>query len=381
MAAHSADETTLSELLRSGGNWSQVYLDVSLDVEDPPQRSHLQWRTMRDGLVDAGAPGEDVAAIEAVLAETPGVGSPVSRYILAKNGEIVLSEVLPGPQVQDNTIGYGPVPDLVPLVRHRRALSPYMIVEAGRDGGRIRVYGTRGPDAVVDTTTVGRGDSLNKVQAGGWSNPRYQHHTEEIWKQNEAELADEVNALVLVHRPRLLLLAGDVRAVQLLEGELSAASRDILSTVSTYTRPAGASDHELRSQLAAELATLADDERRRALDRLGVQEGDEGSGAQVGVGAVVHALQQGQVDTLLLDVQALGDRHLLAFDAEPWLASVPEESLGATILDKVAAPVALVRAALLTDADIVFTDARDLPEKSEVAAVLRWPAGPPVPGT
>ena len=74
---------------------------------------------------------------------------------------------------------------------------------------------------------------------------------------------------------------------------------------------------------------------------------------------------------------------------EPWVAAAPEEALGVEVIGPVDAALALVRAALLTDARVLCTDSRTapdgedvvaLPHEADAAALLRWRTGPPVPG-
>ncbi|WP_251045889.1 hypothetical protein [Arthrobacter sp. ISL-85] len=117
------------------------------------------------------------------------------------------------------------------------------------------------------------------------------------------------------------------------------------------------------------------------MDRLAVQEGQANPEAARGVGAVVHALQQAQVDTLILDDAALSERTMLALDAEPWIATAREEALGAGILGEVPAPAALLRAAALTDARVLMVPGPVLPKGVHVAALLRWSSGPDVPSS
>ena len=76
----------------------------------------------------------------------------------------------------------------------------------------------------------------------------------------------------------------------------------------------------------------------------------------------------------------LTERTVLALNAEPWLATSEEESLGAEVLGKVPAAAALLRAAALTDARVELVPSAALPDGVEIAALLRWPTGPEVPG-
>lgn len=116
------------------------------------------------------------------------------------------------------------------------------------------------------------------------------------------------------------------------------------------------------------------------MDQLALQEGQANPESATGMGAVVQALQQAQVDTLILNDTALEDRHLLALGAEPWLATAEEQALGADVLGQVPASSALLRAAALTDANLLLVPDGVLPGGADLAALLRWPVGPEAPG-
>src|SRR5262249_60119159 len=60
---------------------------------------------------------------------------------------------------------------------------------------------------------------------GGWSQPRYQRRAEDSWQHNAAAVAQVVTRALRDLRAGLLLVAGDVRAVQLLRDHLPPALR------------------------------------------------------------------------------------------------------------------------------------------------------------
>lgn len=365
-------------LWRRDGSSSVVHVDAAALFDGSGQDAEARRDTIRNSLRTAGAPAADCEAIDRILAEPTGVGGPCSRFLVATEGDVIIDEILAGPMTSPESVEYTAVPNLLPLLVDRKNDALYLVVEAAREGGEIHAFRARHTASLHDEDVQGRTDSLNKVQAGGWSHSRYQHHSEEIWRQNQNQLASAVDTLVRELRPRLLVLAGDVRAVQLLSDELAPASREIASTVPTHVRAAGSSRDALNDHVAARLTELRAKDEQAAVDRLSA--GDFENGA-VGVGAVIHALQQGQVEKMLIDLDAIGDRSLFALASEPWVASAPEEALGAAVLGSVPAALALSRAALVADSRLMFVDTGRLPERAGVAAVLRWPTGPAVPGT
>lgn len=368
----------LAELWSREGTFSSVFVDANGLADGPGNDGEARRRQVRDKLSRAGAPQSDLDAVESLLAAPDGTSGPHSRFLVVHDGATLLDEVLAGPSAWPETVAYLSIPDLVPLVKYRQNDVVYLIVEAGRGNAEIHAYRASHAAALRHENIEGRTDSLNKVQAGGWSHSHYQQHSEEIWKQNQSQLASAVDELVRRLRPGFVLLAGDVRAVQLLAEELSAAARDISTVVPAHLLAPGSSRESLQSRISRKLEEIRLRDQAALLDRLSA--GDFENGA-LGLGAVVHSLQQSQADAVLIDDEGSDDRVLLALEAEPWVATVPEDALGAGILGPVPALLALTRAAVLTEAKIVFVDHDALPKSAQVAAVLRWPTGPPIPGT
>jgi hypothetical protein len=386
----------LAKFYREGGAYSQVYIDMSVDTSDPPGVKEERRKSVLDSLARQGAPEADIDAITDALATGPTAPSPVCLYVLARDGELLLEEALPGIAVAPESVTFGPLPDLSPLLRMQPLDFAYLVVETARDGGEVRLYRAGSSRPESEEHVQGRTDTLHKVRRGGdWRNDHFQNHTEEIWKQTQSQLASTVDEIVRQHGPRLIVVAGDIRARQLLEEQLSEASRAIVAVEPTNTRADGASDDALAQRIDAEIERVLAGDKRAVLDRIALHEGRGDNLVELSFGAIVHALASAQVETLVLDSDRLADREALALDAEPWIATAPEDALGAGVIATVPAQLALTRAALLTDATILFTDsfsatgtgdrsdaddAVALPHDAAVAAILRWRTGPPVPG-
>lgn len=365
----------LSELVRLPGPWASVYIDVSGDRSDPEGLASSRRRSVRDSLGRAGAPESLVELIDEVLGEPLGAPSPLTRCILAREGRIEYADTVMGSPAGE-VASYGQTPLLVPLIGQRRLEMCYLVVEAGRDAGDIALYRTGDAGAELTETIQGRTDALHKVQVGGWSHLRWQHHSEEIWKQNEAQLAAAVDALVLEHRPRLVVVSGDIRARQLLMDAFSVATRELVEELPVHTRADGGSPTALQDFVESRLDAITGADLDALLDRLRQEIGRGEASGVSGTGWVVHALQQAQVETLFLDPAGLAERTLLALDDAPWVAAAPEEAPPAGIVGSVDAAEAMVRAAILTDAQIRVVRSGQLPGDQPVAALLRWPSGP-----
>ncbi|WP_144709939.1 Vms1/Ankzf1 family peptidyl-tRNA hydrolase [Curtobacterium pusillum] len=371
----------LGQRLEGGGTWAWAYADVSGNVEDPRRQAALKLRAVETALRGQGAADDVVDLIAGEFEQEPGVPSPVTRYVLVHDGELVLSEVLPGQLHGPEAVGVGHVPDLVPLVAHRPVDLPFLVVHAAKEGGTFRTYRLgHAPGATDDRVVEGRTDTLHYAKAGtGWKQPHWQAHTEEIWKQTSGEVAAAIDETVRSLRPGLVVVAGDVTARELLVKTLSAETRALTSVFPGDPRADAGSKQAFVEHVETALARVVATRRHDLEDLLRTHAGRGDNLAVTGLGAVVAALQQAQGAVVALDAVAVGERTLLALAGAPWVATAPEQAAGTPVIGAVPAVCALVRAAVLTDAELVLVNAASLPGGAAAAALLRWPVGPAVP--
>lgn len=370
----------LADLLTVPGHWTTLYLDGP-DGSPAPERA-ARRASIRDALARAGGSESNIdAALDALVDEGPP--SPSTHTLLVRDGSVVLNELHSGPRLAEEVIAHGRMPRVVPLLRERERDVGFLIVEVGREGGELRLAHGH-PHDVTDTIEVdGRTDYLPKVQAGGASLPRYHRSSEEVWRENADDVARAVDRTVREHHPVFVVVAGDVRARELLIDDLAPESRERVVEVSAHTRAAGASSQELDERIDERLDEQLEHDRAEVLARSA-----EGGGrlGERGLGAIVHALQQAQVEALLLDPRD-DERTLLALDAPPWIATDAGETLTAGVLEEVPALEALARAAVLTDARVFFLDPQPedpaAPRQADVpvepVAWMRWTTGPDHP--
>lgn len=369
------DLADVTELLRRRGPWTVAYVDGP--GPEPQVVEEKKQDAVRRRLEDSGAPDADVEAIASALRSGTGLASPSARYLLAVDGEVLLDAALDGARHGAEIAAHGPVPPLLPLLAHQSGEVEYLVVETGREGAQLRwERAGRASGASVDID--GREDALPKVQAGGWSHAKHQRTSEQIWKLNQREVADAVDRTVREDQPAFVVIAGDVRARQLLLDDLADESRAIAVEVDAHTRAAGSDDSALESAIEEELDRLESEDAAEARDRAGIDHGRRGAH---GIADVMTALQEAAVDTLVLDERLWGeDRTLDALMDVPWVDD--GDRLGVGSLGRIPAADALSRAALLTDARVLIEqDAFDEPDDErerratrEPLAVLRWPA-------
>lgn len=373
---------TLGERLEGDGDWTWAYVDASFDVEDPRRQAALKLRAVEDALRADGADEEAIDIIAGELEEMPGVPAPVARYVLVHDGYLVTSELLPGHLHVAETVGHGVVPDLVPLVAHRPMDLRFLVVEVGKDGGGYRAFRLGHPATDAEEhRVVGDTFDQHKVKGGfgDWKQPRWQGHTEELWRQTTSDVATAVDEAVERIAPALVVVAGDVQARPMLVQRLSERARSLVSEVPMDPRASGASEAALAAHVDVALARVIAIRRHEVEDLLRTHIGRGDREAVTGIGSVVEALQQAQGATIALDALAIGDRKLWALAGAPWVATAPEQAAGTPIVAAVPAVCALVRAAVLTDAEVVLVNAASLPGGVAAAALLRWPVGPTVP--
>lgn len=374
----------LVQLLAEPSQWTYAYIDGPGDepagaADDVPRGAeHGRIRSIRDRLDDIGAPNADIEAITDVLAAGTGVPSPSARYLLVRDGRIELDESFSGARLGPERVGHAAVPVVLPLLRHRGADVRYLVVEVDREGADLRLERAARAGAELTQELEGEYDDVQKVRAGDLSQARIQRSAEEMWSRNLDEAADEVDRLVRDRRPAFVALAGDIRARQLLREKLAPATVELVIEVDANTRAEGSDS----AALDAAIEQAVHDHRRSAVDAIRDRAAaDQGSGGAFGTLDVVAALQQAQVDTLLLDALAANsDDTLIALDAAPWVVESLDDSLGATSLGAVSAPEALARAALLSGATVLIEEddepapdaPRDDRDPRAPRASLRW---------
>lgn len=369
-------DSRLVELLGRPGPWTCAYVDGTGML--PQVEEEALRRSVRERLEDAGAPAEDASAIESALESRNGLPSPSARVVLVSAGRVELDQGFVGARTGPERLEHGPVPTILPLLRHLSAATRYLVVETSRDGADIRLETSGRGRSDAESEIEGGSGNLTKVQAGGMAHAAYHRYAENVWKHNQDEVATAVSALIREQHPVFVALSGDVRARQLLSEALTDSERDLIVEVDAHTRAEGADSAELDAVIAESIAERTHAAVNDVRDRAAT---DNGSGGAEGVAEVVAALQQARVETLLLDARMLDDdRTLLALDAAPWVAADESESLGAAVVDSISAAEALARAAVLTDARVLIEEdeptAEDAPREDRPVrapvAVLRW---------
>jgi hypothetical protein len=240
---------------------------------------------------------------------------------------------------------------------------------ADRVGADISYMGASG-EIEEEETVDGDGFQIRKVQVGGWAHHRYQHNAENKWVHNADDVAASIASMARRLSPRFVLVAGDLRARQILTDRASGEWADLIVSMDAGGRAAGA-DREPVEQRMNEL--VAEHEAREVADVLEQIQAAGAHGLSVtGTRATVEAVRKGQVETLVLTNEP-GDDTLLV-GGSPLELGVDQHDMEALGVhgEVVPADRALLAAAVASSAGVVMVPKSAMPEETPVAAVLRY---------
>lgn len=361
--------------------FATVAIDTTRDGPGAGHRVELRSAAARDRLAALGVHQRTIELITDRLTVLDGRTGAVGRCVVAAEptadpeaAEVVIDEPLP--EVPEETTSYSPVPDLLPLVRSGQRHPAYLQVDIDRTGADILV---RGPmEQEVDAETLsGDHDVIHKVRAGEASEQRLQRRAEDSWQRNAAAVARHLDGLVTRHRPVLIAVAGDERAMSALREQASAGVRSLLEPLDSGGRAAGVDQGAEGDALQSALDAAIVRDVERATARMLQAEGRQDRAAQ-GRDGLVAAFARGQVETLLLTDPPMSDETVTVGDDGLPRAEGEGEPVGLAM--------AFAAAALATDAEVVLVPAETtIPDGA--GAVLRWDdqatphdSGPSMPG-
>ncbi len=372
------DVSFLERVFAAPGPYATVCADVTHNTENADTEVELRVRAITEKLTEQGAPEPVVTAVQDRLLEANEGGEAGTLHgralVVASDGSVVLDQPLvdaPTAEIAE----WSPQPDLLPVLRQLPGRVPHIVVLTDRVGADITYVAS--PGQVIETETV-EGDSfqIRKFQGGGWAHHRYQHNAENKWVHNAEDVAKSIASMVRRLSPRFVLMAGDMRARQILSDRASDLWSDLIVSMDEGGRAAGA-DREPVDRREAEL--VAEHEAREIAT---VTEQLQAAGAHglavTGTEAVVDALRKGQVETLVLADEPEDEKLLVGDD--PMTLGVDQHDMDAlgTHGEVVPSDRALLAAAVATSAGVVVAPRAALPDGVPVAAVLRYsdtPAG------
>ncbi|MCF6506961.1 hypothetical protein E9549_06015 [Blastococcus sp. MG754426] len=367
------DVSFLEPVFAAAGPYATVCADVTHTTESADTELELRVRALSEKLTEQGAPETVVEAVRSRLLEGNEGGEAGTlrgrAVVAAADGTVVLDEVLADAPARE-TAEWSAHPDLLPVLRQLAGRVPHAVVVADRVGADITVAGLAGqPDE--ERQVEGDTFHMRKVKVGGWAHNTYMHTAENQWEENAGQVADEIDSFNRRLPLRFVLLAGDVRARQILGDKAHASWSDLVVSMEEGGRAAGA-DREPIDRRTKEL--VAEHEARdiaTAVDQ--VQAAGAHGLAVTGTPAVVEALRKGQVETLLITDEQDADATLLV-GGSPLELGVKQQDMDALGVhgEVVPAGSALLEAAVASAAGVLVVPAAALPGDGPVAAILRY---------
>jgi hypothetical protein len=355
------DTTRLGPVYQREGPFATVLLDVSRDGESGAREHELRVRAAGEDLARIGVSDSVVGLVTERLSERVEMAAPVARTVVANDGAVVFDEVS-HQRVDQAVVSWAPLPDLAGWVQLAERNIRFALALVDHEGGQISVYNSDVPEPETETSAGGDTYHVHKVPVGGWSQLRFQHETENVWKRNAEAVVEAVESVV--HQGiRLVLVAGDPRSTaQVLDG--LEKSKATVVHLESGGRAADGGDEAQQQAIREALMEYAVARRlelvHRLKDRLG-----QGFAVATGVRDVADAFVSGQVETLLLDPDASAGLQFMLRDH-------PGLDLGAVPDDQpLRADQALLAAAVRTDAEVTMLP-RAVLGGAPMAALLRW---------
>ena len=289
----SIDVGALRPLYSTPGPIMSVYFNLRATDE---QEALPRWRSLADRLARDGAPPEAIQALHnRVLGSVPGPGVLAA---FAAGTDVLFAVNLPGSE-QPDSARYAALPHIVPVLAWLQDHPALVAATVDRTGADIVVYPYASSEP-ISTVVRGRDDEIERNAPGGWSQGRYQHRAEDSWEHNAAQVADILARTLRRFDAHLLLLAGDIRALQYLEDHLPIWVRHEVSVrrISGGRSENGSFErHEEEIRIEARLA--ADEEMAALLAELDEGRGPAGHAVE-GPRETLSALAASRVRILLI---------------------------------------------------------------------------------
>jgi hypothetical protein len=246
----------------------------------------------------------------------------------------------------------GTLPHLVPLLEWRQEHPPYVHAVVDRSGADLQAHPGGAGEAFRQTVT-GTDDEIVRNAPGGWSQMRHQHRAEDSWEHNAALVADELGIALSRVSARLLLLAGDVRAVQYVTKHLPTwVRREVSVRQVAGVRGKDGAEREHATEVEDQVRQWAQERTAAVLRSLAEGRSPDGRTVEA-VRPTLDALARGQVGTLVVthDPQ---DERTAWFGLSPTEVSDRRETLLRADGPVECAPLTdvAVRAAVLTGAEV-----------------------------
>jgi ribosomal protein L7Ae-like RNA K-turn-binding protein len=259
----------------------------------------VRWRDPRKQLEEDGADAESLDAMEARIEADAATPGPHGLVLVAAGGALVYSDQLHvRPSRSSGRVAA--LPHLLPYLAQRATDVPHVVVVADRTGADLLAVSGAGA-AQERSVEGGQQHPIHRTGRDEWSERHFQNRVENTWESNAKDVAAEVTRLVREGSARLVVVAGDVRARNLIADDLSSAlgAGVTVRSIDEGGRAAGSSTDALERAVHDQVLREAWRQRREVLEHLQQNLGRH-EYAVAGAAEVAAALQMAQVDTVVL---------------------------------------------------------------------------------
>ncbi|MDQ3964584.1 MAG: hypothetical protein M3277_11855 [Actinomycetota bacterium] len=332
-------------LLREPGPFVSLYLDTQAATEQGDEELALRWKNLREDAAEAGASPEALSEIEGIVAGSQRRGDGLA--VIAAADDVVIERYL-GAFIRDS-ITFGPLPDLLPLVEWSQNNPDYAIVFCDRTGADIHVVHRQWRTRTFAFKRDLEHHDVAVPRPGGWAHSRWQRSTENLWEFNSREVAERLGKIVQEEDLDFVLVSGDVSAVRYLKDHASELLREEIIDTGINAHSFDEIGDELERALSGVVATRI----KATLERYQEERGQHDLATE-GWEDTFAALRMAQVATLLIGDQAQ-HRHAYFILDDPNQISLDRaelEGIGAGEVLEADAVTVAVRAAVGTDADV-----------------------------
>jgi hypothetical protein len=367
------DLPDLTPVLTAQGPFVTVHVGAESAVEQAADRYELAWKNVVKELEQLDVPEPVREAVHAARGEHSDGEARLVVASLATGSVLLAAPVSVRPATDQ--VSTGPLPQLLPLISDLSTRVPHVVVAADRTGADVSAWFDS--EELADEVTVkGRTLHLKKVQVGGWAHHRYQHRTENQWRENAHEIRETAVALAEQIGAEIVIGVGDERELTFVREGLP-QPWDSRWVEVPGGRTQDGSEHLVPQRVRDVVALHA---ARGTLDLLAefAQERGQTKRACDGVEDVVAALRKAQVQTLLLTTD-LDRSATLFFGADPMVLGTTREqvtALGAGEVQEGPLAEVLLRAALGSGAEVkVVPHEPATAPNGGVGAILRYADG------
>lgn len=364
------DLTFLQPLYDRPAPMASLFINASRDAEDADHAIRLRWEQARAALLEKGATEETVAAMDGVVGRTRGVPGSHGQVVYAAGDRVVFDSTVAEPP-QDFQVSVGDLPDPLPYMVSERRHVPHVLVVADSVGADLT---TEYADGRTEFRRVEGDDKpVHKVPEGGLHHKQMQRAVDEQVGHNTSLVAEAVTEAAGAGGAEVIAIAGEVQVRGDIADHLPGNLKERVAYLEAGARAPGSENSPLEKELAQRLDAKAAEHVRESVDALG--RGHADGAAVEGMDAVVHALQRGQVETLLWNDGLPGaDRELYIGESGEQVAVAAQELRDMGVAEPRTEPAraAIPRAAAMTGAGLELVPADEVRLDGGIGAVLRF---------